>query len=86
MKAILNRLKYLENFSPKLKSISISGLGTGIGQLPYDLCVKQMKQAYNDFWVGEDYFPNSWGKAQDHHQLLYSDEVSGDLQYDKPKN
>jgi O-acetyl-ADP-ribose deacetylase (regulator of RNase III) len=83
MKAILLKLKSLEMMnSSRVKSVSISGLGTGIGQLPYNLCAKQMRKAYDDFWMGENYFPKSWGEAQDNHQLLYSDEVSGDLQYD----
>ena len=87
MRAILLKLKSLNwsgSSSPKVKSVSICGLGTGIGQLPYDLCAKQMRKAYDDFWVGEKYFPKSWGEAQDNHQLLYCDKISGDLQYDKP--
>lgn len=82
MRAILLKLKELSN-SGRVKTVSISGLGTGIGQLPYDLCAKQMRKAYDDFWMGVNYFPKSWGEAQDNHQLLYSNEVSGDLQYDK---
>jgi O-acetyl-ADP-ribose deacetylase (regulator of RNase III) len=65
---------------PDLKSVSICGLGTGIGRVPYDICAKQMKKAYDDFWLGKYKFPNTWGDAQDNHQLLYGDEI-GDLQY-----
>jgi hypothetical protein len=31
-----------------------------------------MKQAYNDIWLGEYKFPNSWHEVQKKHQLLYS--------------
>jgi O-acetyl-ADP-ribose deacetylase (regulator of RNase III) len=86
MRAILIKLKSLVRISNRVKSVSISGLCTGIGQVPYDLCAKQMKQAYDDFWIGKNYFPETWSEAQDRHQLLYSDNIDGDLQYDKPKN
>lgn len=86
MRGIFLKLKSLQSLGSRVKSVSICGLGTGIGQLPYDLCAKQMKQAYDDIWIGKNYFPNTWGDAQDRHQLLYSDTIEGDLQYDKPKN
>lgn len=79
-RAIFKTLKLNES---KINSVSISGLGTGIGQLPYSLCAKQMRMAYNDFWLGEYTFPNTWGEAQDRHQLLFSDTIIGDLQYKK---
>lgn len=80
MRAILLKLKELENFS-RVRSVSISGLGTGIGQLPYDVCARQMKMAYDDFWIGENYFPKTWMEAQDKHQIISTNEINGDLQY-----
>jgi O-acetyl-ADP-ribose deacetylase (regulator of RNase III) len=61
---------------------SISGLGTGIGKVPYDICAKQMKQAYDDFWLSKYKFPNSWEDAQTRHQLLYGDTIR-DIQFDE---
>lgn len=79
----LRSLNWSNSSNPRVKSVSISGLCTGIGQFPYDLCAKQMRKAYDDFWIGKSYFPASWGEAQDRHQLLYSDTIVGDLQYKK---
>lgn len=87
MKAILLKLKSLEALNnSRVKSVSITGLGTGIGQLPYYLCAKQMRMAYDDFWIGQKYFPKTWSEAQDKHQLISKGKIEGDLQYDKPKN
>lgn len=80
MKAILNKLKFLQNFSTCLNSVSISGLGTGVGEVPYDVCALQMKQAYNDVWLNEYTIPNTFEEAQKRHQLLYSNEFK-DLQF-----
>lgn len=57
----------------RINSVTISGLGTGIGQVPYHVCARQMKQAYTDVWLDNYVFPQSWSDAQAQHQLLYSD-------------
>ena len=75
-KAIFSLLKK----ESRIKIVTISGLGTGVGQVPYDVCAKQMKQAYNDIWLGKLIFPNTWYEAQKQHQLLYSKSFR-DLQY-----
>ena len=62
-----------------INSITISGLGTGVGQLPYNFCAKQMKQAYNEVWLGRLETPVNWSDAQIKHQLLYSNHYK-DLQ------
>jgi len=75
-KAIFNLLKKQD----KIKTVTISGLGTGVGQLPYDLCAKQMKKAYDDIWLNKIKFPTSWRDSQVSHQHLYSKKYK-DLQY-----
>lgn len=76
-KAIFLLLKQEQH---QINIVTISGLGTGIGQVPYDICAKQMKQAYDDVWLNKFVFPKTWSNAQRQHQLLYSDEYK-DLQY-----
>ena len=71
---------YLLKKESRIKTITISGLGTGVGQIPYDICAKQMKQAYTDIWLNEYTFPNNWHDAQTRHQLLYLNNYR-DLQY-----
>ena len=80
-KAIFSKLIELGTHS-RVRSISISGLGTGVGQVPYDICAKQMKQAYDDVWLNKYNFPTDWSEAQIKHQLLYSDDYR-DLQNNK---
>lgn len=75
-KAIFGLLKN----EKRIETITISGLGTGVGRLPFNVCAKQMKQAYNDVWLNKSTFPNSWHEAQKNHQLLYSNQYR-DLQY-----
>ncbi len=83
MRGILLKLKSLQPIGSRVvNSISISGLGTGIGKVPYDICAKQMKQAYDDFWLGKYKFPCTWKDAQNKHQLLYSDAIR-DIQYEE---
>jgi O-acetyl-ADP-ribose deacetylase (regulator of RNase III) len=54
-KAIFGLLKK-EN---RIKTVSISGLGTGVGQVPYDICAKQMKMAYTDIWLNKCTLPET---------------------------
>lgn len=85
MRAILLKLKEVNPPSKRDSelefTVTISGLGTGIGQLPYNICARQMRLAYNDFWVGKNYFPETWNEAQDKHQIISINEIKGDLQY-----
>jgi len=60
----------LEN-KDKIKSVTISGFGTGVGAVPYSICAKQMKQAYDDVWLGKEIFPESLRIAMDkNHKLI----------------
>ena len=58
----------------RIKIVTISGLGTGIGKVPYDICAKQMKQAYDEVWLGQITFPLTWYEAQVRHTNLFLDE------------
>lgn len=54
-----------------VKSMSITGLGTGVGQVPPALCAYQMRRAYDDV-VNGTLFPTSWREAQLKHMSLYT--------------
>ena len=73
------------NFRRNITTISICGMGTGIGQVPYDVCAKQMRQAYDDVFLKKNEFPETWGEAQDRHQLLFNNDCMRDLQFEKPE-
>ncbi len=50
--------------SNAVKTIAITGLGTGVGKMPYDTCAKQMRAAYDEVILGKNVFPKSWDEAQ----------------------
>lgn len=52
-------------------SVTIPGLGTGVGKIPYENCAHQMRQAYDDFYLGKWKEPVSWWAAQVEHQKLF---------------
>ena len=56
----------------RIGTVTISGLGTGVGKVPYNICAKQMRQAYDDIWIDGYTFPHTWHDAQKRHHLLYS--------------
>jgi hypothetical protein len=58
----------------RISTVTISGLGTGVGKVPYDICAKQMKQAYDEAWLGQITFPLTWYEAQVRHTNLFLDE------------
>jgi O-acetyl-ADP-ribose deacetylase (regulator of RNase III) len=75
-KAIFNLFKN----DKRINTVTISGLGTGVGQVPYNICAKQMKQAYNEIILNQKNFPKTWYEAQAKHQLLYQNTFR-DLQH-----
>jgi len=63
------------------ESVTFTGLGTGVGKVPYDLCAYQMHRAYVDFYLGQYQFPASWRLAQLNHMGLYTDSIR-DIQFE----
>ena len=55
--------------TPKLQSVIIPGMGTGVGRVPPELCARQMRQAYDDVFVNPAPY-KTWRDAQIKHQLL----------------
>jgi len=54
-KAIFSQLKG----ETRINKVTISGLGTGVGNVSPEICAAQMKQAYDETWLGKSKFPNS---------------------------
>ncbi len=68
-----------------IDTVSISGLGTGVGQLPEGLCAKQMFQAYIEVMLNKYKYPTSWYDAQQKHVWLTSNDINfkpKDIQYE----
>ena len=51
-------------------TISICGLGTGVGHVSPVVCAHKMFEAYNDHYKRNDYFPSSFMEAAAPHQSL----------------
>jgi O-acetyl-ADP-ribose deacetylase (regulator of RNase III) len=47
-----------------IQTVTMSGLGTGCGGVSPSVCARQMKKAYDDVWLGQKRFPDSWKDAQ----------------------
>jgi len=71
-KAIFGLLRRIQTKNPNaVKKVTISGLGTGVGRVPYEVCANQMKMAYDEVWLGKATVPRTWFEAQQRHQMLY---------------
>lgn len=56
---------------PRIQTITMSGLGTGVGRVMYNICARQMRQAYDDVF-GSYKFPDNWEEAQNNHNNLFN--------------
>lgn len=66
-------------YYPRIQTITLSGMGTGVGRVPFDICARQMKQAYDEYLYGTP-IPATWYEAQAKHQNLYSNKIR-DIQF-----
>lgn len=82
-KAIFNLLLDIKNVGLPISKITMSGLGTGVGRVPFDICANQMKMAYDEVWLGHYGMPKTWFEAQQRHQMLYHTDINNirDLQF-----
>jgi O-acetyl-ADP-ribose deacetylase (regulator of RNase III) len=60
-----------------VKSIAFPGLGTGVGQIGFNTCARQVRAAIEDTLLGQYRMPQSWAEASERHQLLYTDATPG---------
>jgi len=65
--------------SDLVQTVAFPGLGTGVGQVPQEVCARQVRRAIEEVLLGDNEFPTSWSDAQERHQRLYGDRVR-DLQ------
>ena len=63
-------------FGLHIESLAFPGMGTGVGRVPFDVCARQMRQAFDD--VQAQPFPESIWEAQQKHSAMFGE--SRDLQ------
>ncbi len=63
-----------------VKTVAFPGLGTGVGQVPPEVCGRQLRAAFEEVLLDMQTFPRAWFEAQARHQRLYRDQVV-DLQF-----
>lgn len=83
-KATFALLKRIKDDNPEIiKKVTMSGLGTGVGRVPYEVCANQMKMAYDEVWLGKFKTPTTWFEAQQRHQMLFHSDINDtrDLQF-----
>lgn len=56
-----------------VKTIAFPGMGTGTGQVGFDVCAHQVRAAIDDVLLETRPFPRTWAEASDDHQKLYTD-------------
>lgn len=74
--------KMLDLYSNIIGISTICGFGTGVGGVSYDICARQMREAYVETFFPHEViqFPKTWHEAQTRHQNLYTD-VIRDIQH-----
>ena len=69
MKAIVSTvLRHTE--SPRIETVAIPGLGTGVGALPAEVAATQMRRAFGELLLDEATRPEDFGEAQKRHRTL----------------
>jgi O-acetyl-ADP-ribose deacetylase (regulator of RNase III) len=63
-------------------SVAFPGMGTGVGRVPYDICAKQMRRAFDEVVGGQKKFPKTWRESQLSHLSLFTNSQA-DLQHEK---
>lgn len=61
--------------SELVRRVAFPGLGTGVGQVGFNTCARQVRAAIEEVALGDLTFPGTWAEAQARHQLLYTDRV-----------
>lgn len=65
--------------SEHVRTVAFPGLGTGVGQVPADICARQVRAAIDQVILERTAFPTSCWEASERHQWLYDAEAR-DLQ------
>jgi O-acetyl-ADP-ribose deacetylase (regulator of RNase III) len=68
--ALIAGLKHSE-----ITTITVSGLGTSVGRVPFDVAAYQMSLAYREIVLSDYVEPKTWASAQAQHQIMYSKEI-----------
>ena len=69
------------NYFDKINTITVPGLGTGVGLVDFETCARQMRKAFEDVIVDPVAFPKSWREIQLRHIDLYQPNGKQDLQH-----
>ena len=69
MKAILSGVLHHAE-CPRIETVAIPGLGTGVGALPADVAAIQMRRAFGEVLLSEASQPEDFGEAQKRHRTM----------------
>lgn len=62
-----------KRISELVQTIAFPGLGSGVGQVPAEICARQMRAAIEEILFDRYREPTSWAEAGERHQLLFTD-------------
>ncbi|AFY96354.1 macro domain-containing protein [Chamaesiphon minutus] len=69
-----------QKISSRIETIALPGLGTGVGNVCFETCARQVRSAIDDIILEGYRMPKSWAEASERHQLLYTKDPTR-LQY-----
>ena len=57
--------------NPQIQTVTMSGLGTGVGAVLPHVCARQMKKAYDEVFLGnKNDFKSFWDAQNEHNRLI----------------
>lgn len=62
-----------ERIADRVTTVALPGLGTGVGQIGFNTCARQVRQAIDAIILRQYRMPHSWAEASEQHQRLYTD-------------
>ncbi len=64
--------QFIKKNKQKYLTITVCGLGTGVGGVKSQMCANSMFKAYQNYYLKDNYFPTTLYMAADPHQILHN--------------
>ncbi len=64
-----------QRIAEHVRTLALPGLGTGVGQVGFNTCARQVRAAIDDIILEKFQPPVTWAEASERHQLLYTNTV-----------
>ena len=72
-KAVFIAIDEFNSNDQRIHSVLLPSMGTGVGEIPFDVAARQMRAGYEDIVLRRNQFPKDFGDAQQKHRVLSMD-------------